>query len=141
MKYDPNTPAGRAMRKICQWLLDELESNYHDVVLVPAPDPQHSMHMVRVAQGQNAAWYRKFNQLHVSIRGRGNRTYKRPRTFIRKDRTATTLRRMIAGDYSGFQAERLVRFIERERANHRRRQQVDNDPQSKINFLKIGIPF
>jgi hypothetical protein len=79
MMYEGNTPRARAMRKILVYMLDELERNYHEVVLIPAPEAMHSGHKVRALQYANAAWYSKFAQENVSIRGRGRKVYKRPR--------------------------------------------------------------
>lgn len=118
----------RAIRRICKYLLMELESNFHEVVLVPAEFEQSGYRrMLRAAQYQNAFWYRKFIEQYQSIRGIGRRRYKRPRTFIRKDQTEQTLSRMIASNFAGIQAERILRFIALERANHRnkRRQAIE----------------
>lgn len=119
MKYDPKTPSGRAMKKILRYMLDELEGNYHEVVLIPAPDPMHSGHKVRATQYANARWYQKFNQEYVSIRGRGRKVYKRPRTYIIRGHTIKALQRMIAGNFEGVYADRLIQFVEHFRANHR----------------------
>lgn len=117
--YEGNTPRARAMRKILVYMLHELERNYHEVVLIPAPEPMHSGHKIRALQYANAAWYSKFAQENVSIRGRGRKVYKRPRTFIKRTDTIDTLNRMIAGNFRGRQAERLVKFIDLFRDNHR----------------------
>lgn len=47
-------------------MLYELESNWLEVVLVPAPDPRHSGHCVRKAHSYNADWYRKFCRWYPS---------------------------------------------------------------------------
>jgi hypothetical protein len=93
-------------------MLDDLEANVHEVVLIPAGDPQHSGHKIRVAQSHNCDWYRKFSGLYTNCRGIGRKRMKRARTFILKSNTARTLRRMIDGNFEGVQAERLIRFID-----------------------------
>lgn len=39
-------------------LYKELKSNRLHVILVPAPYPMHSTHMIRAINGQNPEWYR-----------------------------------------------------------------------------------
>jgi hypothetical protein len=140
--YKPDTPAGRAMRRILAWMLNELDQGSHEVVLIKAPDPQHSTHMVRIVQSHNADWYRLLAEQFTNCRGIGHKRMKRPRTFLKKVRIRRALERMIAGDFSGVHAERLVDFIEMYRSNRRtRRRGSRSTPGKKINWLEIGIPF
>lgn len=142
MNYQPDTPAGRAMKKILSFLLMELQNGLHEVILIPAPDPQHSTHCVRVAQYQNADWYRKFVALHTNCRGRGKRQMKRPRTFISRKYVELALNRMLAGDFSGVYATRLVEFIEFERSNHRHKKRADRDREKNpVDWAAFGINF
>jgi hypothetical protein len=39
------------------FLLGELESNRLEVILVPAPDPKHTGHMIRAVENRNPGWY------------------------------------------------------------------------------------
>lgn len=139
MSAKPETPAGRAVNRILIAMLDELEGSFHEVVLVPAPDPQHSEHKIRLCHMQNCEWYRKFAALYTNCRGMPPKHMRRPRTFVRKDRTAATLRRMIDGNFSGVQAERLVDFITRLRVKHRNRKQKVRLEFSQAEFS--DIPF
>lgn len=43
-----------------QTMLHDLSINWLDVCLTPAPDPQHSGHMVRAVANRNPEWYRKY---------------------------------------------------------------------------------
>jgi hypothetical protein len=138
----PGTPAARAYQRIAKYLLMDLESGLHEVVLVPAPEPRHSGHQVRALQYANAAWYSDFAGEHCNCRGIGRKRMKRPRTFIRKDRTASTLQRMIAGDFSGVQAARLIDWIDRKRENHRyARPSRMSAPMEATNGFDDGIMF
>src|SRR5258706_14904404 len=101
MNYDPNTPRGRVMKRIIQWLLDELENGMHEVVLIPAPYPRHSGHQIRALQYSNAAWYSKFAAQFVNCRGIGPKRMRRARKFIKRSCCEESLRRMLAGDFRG----------------------------------------
>src|SRR4051794_35935647 len=91
-------------------MLNDLETWRLEVVLIPAPDPQHSCHRVRCVQSQNPVWYRKFCELYPS--GRQRRSWK-PDTRIKREQTVRALKRIIDGDYSGEYADRLLHFIDR----------------------------
>lgn len=41
-------------------MLEDLERNFLQVGLVPAPDQQHIGHMVRAVENENPKWYREF---------------------------------------------------------------------------------
>lgn len=75
-------------------LLAELEGNRLEVALVPARDPRHDGHFVRVAVGQNAPWYRALCARHPSTRRRAKRA---PDTRIRRRDVARLLERLAAG--------------------------------------------
>lgn len=140
MKYaDLKSPAGRAMNRILRRMLEDLEGNYHEVVLIPAPEPMHSGHKVRAVQYQNAAWYQKFVKEYMSIRGRGRKRYLRPRTFIVKGEAIKALRRMTDGDFSGIYAERIVRFVEVARAKRKMERRGIRERSKEVGFN--GIPF
>ncbi len=108
-------------RERLEQMLHELENSEHRVVAVPAGDPKHSGHKVRVAEYQNAAWYRRYNQEYQNARGK----MKRARTFIHKRKTLIALKRMLAGNLKGVYAERLLAFTRRELANEVLRREAE----------------
>lgn len=79
------------MKRELQEMLDELESSSLEVMLSPAPAPQHDGHMVRVAYSKNAHWYRKLCERYP-------RSWKtRSSTVIHRKWIMTCLRRLIDG--------------------------------------------
>jgi len=101
-------------RQLAEEMLFELENSHFEVVLVPAPEPRHSMHQVRALQSANPAWYSRFTAQYVNCRGIGKKRMTRPRTYIVKRLTIAALKRMLDGDMNGIYAERLIGFIRRE---------------------------
>ena len=75
-------------------LLGELESNRLEVAIVPAREPRHETHCVRVAIGQNPAWYRRLCARHPSSRRRAKTA---PDTRIRRRDVLALLGRLAAG--------------------------------------------
>src|SRR3989338_7794172 len=51
-------PTWGYFREDAKILLHELEENRLEVVLIPAPDPQHHGHKIRAVQNSNPSWYR-----------------------------------------------------------------------------------
>ena len=49
-------------------LLDELENNRLTVILIPAPSPQHTSHMIRYIENQNPDWYKNLYHSHSGFR-------------------------------------------------------------------------
>lgn len=90
-------------------MLFELESNYLEVVLVPAREQRHSTHCIRAVQYENAAWYRKFCEQYPSAR-KGTKI----RTRIKRRETIDALQKILNGVTSGIYVERLLDFIEAE---------------------------
>lgn len=135
----PGTPAARAYQRIAKYLLMELENGFHEVVLVPAPEKKHSGHTIRALQYANAAWYSEFAGEFCNCRGIGRKRMKRPRTFIDKRRTRSTLQRMINGNFSGVQAARLIDWIDRKRDNRRHARRPA--PMEATNGSDVGILF
>lgn len=124
-------------------MFDELLKGSHEVVLVPAEDPQHSEHKVRVVQSHNAFWYRKFAAESVSCRGIGRKRMKRPRTFIKRldvesafeDLLTTgSTRRIVLTD-------RLTAWVNFEVARIRlkKRERRELEPAGDYDF--VDIPF
>lgn len=50
------------VKYIADELLNELESFKHKVILVPAPEPKHSCHKIRVRDEKNPDWFSKLNE-------------------------------------------------------------------------------
>ncbi len=49
-------------------MYEELKRNRLEVILVPAPDPKHTGHMIRAVDGQNPSWYQKIFGQDESIK-------------------------------------------------------------------------
>jgi hypothetical protein len=43
-----------------QTMLHELDVNWLDVILTPAPEPMHENHMIRSVGNRNPEWYRRY---------------------------------------------------------------------------------
>lgn len=133
----------RLFMRIANYLLDELARGSHEVVLIPAPDPQHSGHKIRMIQSHNARWYREFADQFQSCRGKGAKRMKRPRTFIKRLYMEAALIRMTEGDFSGVYVERLLSFINLFRANRKHNRQAEREYREKTGaaYDYSGIPF
>jgi hypothetical protein len=117
-------PPGARIRKRAAEMLDELESNSFEVVLIPAPDPKHSDHQIRVLQSGNPAWYSRLCSENVSIRGIGHKRQKRPRTFIKRSWVIRALKKIVAGEPNDQEyCVKLIDLIRAEQAQARRRRQ------------------
>ncbi len=92
-------------------MLIELEASYFEVVLIPAPDPRHSGHMIRACQYANPKWYQEFCAMYVSCRGTGRKKMRRPRTIIKRADTIAALKRIQQGQTKGIMVERLLDFV------------------------------
>ena len=102
-------------------MMSSLQYNHLKVVLMPAPEQRHQGHMIRVAVGHNAAWYKDF----VAARGK----------HTDRQRVMAALRRVIDGkapkgvyDFEIFEAVKdyMINFIE--------------DPDA-VNYFVHGVPF
>lgn len=118
-----------------------------EVVLIPAPDPNFTGHMVRAAQSSNPPWYRRFAAQYTNCRGIGRKRMQRPRTYIVRYKVVNALRRLAAGDFRFEQwpyHARLIDFMTIEISNERERDRVSKNPDeydySSYNPLD-GIPF
>lgn len=106
-------------------LLAELQSHSLEVVLTPAPDQRHSMHVIRSVQDSNCKWYRDFCEQYQSSRKR--RSFKSDTCIKRRD-TINALERisdmLVGGRVAGVYVERLFPLIcarAQKIAAHRRR--------------------
>lgn len=95
-----------------------------EVVLVPAPEPKHHGHSIRVCQSQNAPWFRKFTNEYQVCYGREKRA--RPK-FIDKRRVRTALEKIVADRARGVYCERLIAWIEREIRRERYRRRIERE--------------
>ena len=89
----------------------ELLEKSLEVVLVPAPEPKHSIHMIRVCQSKNPDWYRKFCEQYPANR-RTPRTRGKFDTKIKRQHTIKALENILRGKTKGVYVERLRRFAE-----------------------------
>lgn len=85
-------------------LLEELQSNWLEVCKVPGREGGY----IRVPVSVNCDWYRRFCRNYK----RSRRRYPKARTIIKRQHTEAALRRMIAGDFGGVYAGRLLPFVE-----------------------------
>lgn len=99
-----------------EWFLNELESNYLEVVLIPDRE-QIRGGMIRVVQSQNAEWYRKFCSQHGSNRKDLYR-WSKHKTSIKRQHTRRALRELIDGKCETPYAKMLKPFIERWEFEH-----------------------
>jgi hypothetical protein len=95
-------------------MLFDLQAYELEVVLVPAPDPRHSGHKIRVAQNQNARWYQEFCAQY-----RSNRRGRKWRTRIKRRETIRALENILDGKTEGLYVERLLEFIRRKNENEK----------------------
>jgi hypothetical protein len=51
-------------RKIAEMGLEWLESERLQIILIPAPEPKHHGHMIRVVAERNPAWYSRIAHAH-----------------------------------------------------------------------------
>ena len=93
-------------------MADELENERITIELFPAPRPMFHGHMIRMATGQNPAWYRR---LAGTIPPR-HRTLTRCTTGIRRSMILGALRRIAAGCPRGSSWEAVVMPIVRYRS-------------------------
>lgn len=100
-------------------MFKDLENSFFEVVLIPAPDPQHSEHKVRAVRYANPLWYSKLCRTYCSIRGRGRKRMKRERTIINRTNTSRALQRMIDGQDAGIYGDRIADLVEKELSRRR----------------------
>lgn len=109
-------------------MLEQLESNYLEVVLIPAAEQRHAGHSVRVVQYANCIWYRRFCAMYSSSRKDQN---KKGRTLIKRRETIAALNKMIAHIPSkSVYVERLFDFMSRE-----------NSKAKAVGTFEVGFPF
>jgi hypothetical protein len=121
-------------------MLNELNGSRLEVVLIPAPDPRHSGHMIRAAESVNPFWYRKFCQKFMSGRKWQN---KKGRTRIKRRETIVALETIIRGQdaqrraglpilprWKSIYIQRLLEFIkcENERIQYQRQMRDQSIP-------------
>jgi len=66
MRWDVNQPIKMLPKRVRRYYVEDadylynyLKSNYLEVILIPAPRPNHSTHKIRAIQNQNPNWYRE----------------------------------------------------------------------------------
>ena len=102
-----------------QVMLHELDVNWLEVCLLPAPDPQHEGHMVRAVANRNPEWYREYfgcrrrDGLHewygnsANIRRRVTKALRRIATTTDKLMEPTSLRYRLHGTLRAIIIERF----------------------------------
>lgn len=126
-------------------MLQDLEWQHHSVVLIPAPDPQHSGHQIRMLESGNPQWYSRFAEEYTNCRGIGSKRMIRPRTYIKRARVVTALLRIVATGYATrVYGERLVIFIraelDRDVETRRRQKPEPMDPPGTWTNPETGKP-
>lgn len=105
---EPTSPSFRELNDVLAWMLVELESNGLEVCKVPSRREDGNGRLVggyvRVVVSVNCEWYRRFCASFARQRGRSPKM----RTFIKRQDTIRTLKRMIAGPCKTAYAERLL---------------------------------
>jgi hypothetical protein len=93
-----------------QRYLDELESNYLEVVLIPQRDFTNIGGMVRAVQSINTEWYRKFCEEHESNR-RDRLRWSKFKTKVKRQDTIRGLKELISGKCETYYAKDLKNFL------------------------------
>lgn len=79
-------------KALARWALETLETQHNRIGLVPAPDPHHTSHMIRVQAESNPEWYREY----ASSYWRGNRQLN-----LKRSRVEKALQRVVKGKVRG----------------------------------------
>lgn len=92
-------PLTEEEREAAHRMAAELATEHHRIGLAPAPNPRHSTHQIRVVEGRNPWWYRRFCRLYRKKRVHGRRPWGRPEedTDIRRYLTLPALDRLSRG--------------------------------------------
>jgi len=78
-------------------MLGQLKENKIKVILIPAPDPQFSGHMIRASIESNPEWYSELCNNNPRKRKRGEiKNY----SYIKRDRIIKLLQKLINGNIS-----------------------------------------
>lgn len=93
---------------------NELREQKLEVVLVPAPDPKHHCHYIRVVENRPPVWFSEFAHHYM----RSSKRAPRPRpNFIKRRETMRALESIAAGKTDTIYAQRWLREIRRILAN------------------------
>lgn len=124
MKRRENVKARKKspLQQLAREYLIELDSHCLEVVLIPSRDHDCALRggMIRAVQEQNAEWYRKFCGEHESNR-KDRLRWSKFKTKIKRANTRRALQELIAGKCESYYARDLRNFIERDRAEKRKR--------------------
>lgn len=94
------------------WVLEDMQEQRLQVVLIPAPEPQHPTHMVRNAITQNPEWYRELCKTYETHRT-CPRKRKHPDTRLKRRNIIRILERLISvGSSSSKYTEDLLKIAE-----------------------------
>lgn len=90
-------------------MLEDLDQAWLETILVPAPEPQHHGHMVRVTISHNADWYSRFCDNHQKARTKPRPSYKSDTKIVRSSLIKVLARWFKTGDTkSTYKAELLA---------------------------------
>lgn len=92
------------IQKTLIWMLDELTANRLEVCKIPSRIQGYR----RIVLTYNCEWYQELCRRYEYPRKR----YPKFRTMIRRRETIRALTRMIAGDYRGVYAERILSVVD-----------------------------
>lgn len=106
----------RAIRERASEMYGELLERKLEVVLIPAPDPRHTCHYIRVAQNTPPRWFSELARRHM----RSSKRCPKPRpNYIKREATLRALVAIAAGKVTTTYAQRWYAEIERHLANER----------------------
>lgn len=116
---------GGGLAQLAKKYLLELDSHCLEVVLIPSRDHDCAMRggKIRAVQEQNAEWYRKFCSEHESNR-KDRLRWSKFKTKIKRRETRRALEQLIAGKCESPYAKDLRDFIERDKAEKRKRDRL-----------------
>src|SRR5690349_18418617 len=95
-------------QKKAKELYNDLLENKQEIVLIPAPEPRHSEHKIRVVQNRPPKWFSKFvNQFTKSTK-----KYPRVRPKVYRREVLIGLSKLSNGENNSCICMRLQKFIE-----------------------------
>src|SRR5262245_39829566 len=95
-------------------MLGELLEHKLEVILVPAPDPKHTGHYIRVVADKPPRWFSEVARRYM----RSSKRYPRPRpNFLKRAGTLRALEAIAAGRIATTYAQRWHKEIKRTLAN------------------------
>jgi len=100
----------RSVRNKAAEMQDELIQRKQSVILIPAPEPRHSTHMIRVVEMRPPEWFSEFSSRYP--RQGSNKKYKKFRSKINRKSVLSALDEIKRGYTKTTNARRLHRYIQ-----------------------------